>query len=97
MHTLRWHDAPLVLSQCGSMGSLNTTAQMVACIGQQSVSGKRSVPHDDKRAPAPHPDALGARTGSTGGRFGAFPHHADRCSRWGVCSLSLPPGELHEA
>ena len=74
MRTLHWHNAPLIMSQCGSKGSPINIAQMVACVGQQSVSGKRApngfkdrslphFPHGDKRAPAPHPDALVARTG----------------------------------
>lgn len=41
METLHWHNSPLIMSQCGSKGSPINIAQMVACVGQQSVSGRR--------------------------------------------------------
>ncbi len=41
MDTLHYHNSPLIMSQCGSKGSPINIAQMVACVGQQSVSGKR--------------------------------------------------------
>ena len=41
MNTLHWHNSPLNMSQCGSKGSPINIAQMVACVGQQSVGGKR--------------------------------------------------------
>ena len=34
-------NAPLIMSQCGSKGSPINIAQMVACVGQQSVGGRR--------------------------------------------------------
>ena len=42
MSTLPAHNSPLCMSQCGSKGSPINIAQMVACVGQQSVSGKRA-------------------------------------------------------
>lgn len=36
------HNSPLIMSQCGSKGSPINIAQMVACVGQQSVGGKRA-------------------------------------------------------
>ncbi len=42
METLHWHNSPLIMSQCGSKGSPINIAQMVACVGQQSVGGKRA-------------------------------------------------------
>ena len=42
MDTLHWHNSPLNMSQCGSKGSPINIAQMVACVGQQSVGGKRA-------------------------------------------------------
>ena len=42
MSTLPRHNSPLIMSQCGSKGSPINIAQMVACVGQQSVSGKRA-------------------------------------------------------
>lgn len=41
MDTLYFHNSPLIMSQCGSKGSPINIAQMVACVGQQSVGGKR--------------------------------------------------------
>eukprot|EP00879_Flechtneria_rotunda_P021361 GHRR01022515.1.p1 GENE.GHRR01022515.1~~GHRR01022515.1.p1 ORF type:complete len:846 (+),score=303.63 GHRR01022515.1:467-3004(+) len=41
MDTLHFHNSPLIMSQCGSKGSAINIAQMVACVGQQSVGGKR--------------------------------------------------------
>ncbi|WIA12568.1 hypothetical protein OEZ85_006229 [Tetradesmus obliquus] len=41
MDTLGHHNSPLIMSQCGSKGSAINIAQMVACVGQQSVGGKR--------------------------------------------------------
>ena len=38
---LQPHNAPLIMSQCGSKGSPVNIAQMVTCVGQQVVSGKR--------------------------------------------------------
>ena len=42
MSTLPWHNSPLIMSQCGSKGSPINIAQMVACVGQQVVSGTRT-------------------------------------------------------
>ena len=42
METLHRHNSPLIMSQCGSKGSPINIAQMVACVGQQSVGGKRA-------------------------------------------------------
>ena len=42
MRGLARHNAPLVMSQAGSKGSPLNIAQMVACVGQQSVGGRRA-------------------------------------------------------
>jgi DNA-directed RNA polymerase III subunit RPC1 len=50
------HNAPLLMSLCGSKGSKINVAQMVACVGQQIISGERipdgfgdrSLPHFPK-------------------------------------------------
>lgn len=42
MATLHYHNAPLIMSQCGSKGSPINISQMVACVGQQTVGGKRA-------------------------------------------------------
>ena len=41
MASLHWHNSPLIMSLCGAKGSPINIAQMVACVGQQSVNGKR--------------------------------------------------------
>ena len=35
------HNVPLLMAQCGAKGSAINIAQMVACVGQQSVGGRR--------------------------------------------------------
>ena len=38
---LHRHNTPLIMAQCGAKGSPINIAQMVACVGQQSVGGRR--------------------------------------------------------
>ncbi|XP_024535104.1 DNA-directed RNA polymerase III subunit 1 [Selaginella moellendorffii] len=53
VNELHWRNSPLIMSQCGSKGSVINISQMIACVGQQSVSGhrapngfiERSLPH----------------------------------------------------
>ncbi|PAA84445.1 hypothetical protein BOX15_Mlig012706g1 [Macrostomum lignano] len=53
--------APLVMAHCGSKGSFLNVSQMVACVGQQIISGKRtpdgfegrSLPHFPRRSLLP--------------------------------------------
>ncbi|CAI5953518.1 unnamed protein product [Closterium sp. NIES-64] len=42
LRELHWRNSPLIMSQCGSKGSPINISQMVACVGQQSVGGKRA-------------------------------------------------------
>ena len=35
------NNTPLTMAQCGSKGSFINIAQMIALVGQQSISGKR--------------------------------------------------------
>jgi DNA-directed RNA polymerase III subunit RPC1 len=35
------YNSPLTMNVCGSKGSTNNIAQMIACVGQQTVSGSR--------------------------------------------------------
>jgi len=53
MATLVRHNSPLIMSQCGSKGSPINIAQMVACVGQQSVGGKRA-PNGFQERTLPH-------------------------------------------
>lgn len=41
LRSLHYHNSPLIMSLCGSKGSPINIAQMVACVGQQSVNGTR--------------------------------------------------------
>ncbi|KAI3875305.1 hypothetical protein MKX03_000732 [Papaver bracteatum] len=62
---LHWRNSPLIMSQCGSKGSPDNISQMIACVGQQSVGGRRAsngfidrnFPHFPKKSTAP--DAKG--------------------------------------
>lgn len=61
MNNLQWRNSPLIMSQCGSKGSPINICQMVACVGQQSVGGRRapngfvdrSLPHFPKKSKIP--------------------------------------------
>ncbi|TQD75003.1 hypothetical protein C1H46_039471 [Malus baccata] len=61
MQKLHWRNSPLIMSQCGSKGSPINISQMVACVGQQSVGGRRapngfidrSLPHFPRFAKMP--------------------------------------------
>lgn len=53
MASLHHLNSPLIMSQCGSKGSPINIAQMVACVGQQSVGGKRT-PDGFTRRSLPH-------------------------------------------
>lgn len=63
MQELGRHNSPLIMSVCGSKGSKINVSQMVACVGQQIISGSRipdgfvgrSLPHfprSENRVPA---------------------------------------------
>ncbi|RXK37437.1 DNA-directed RNA polymerase III subunit RPC1 [Tremella mesenterica] len=61
MQDLSRHNAPLIMATCGSKGSVINVAQMVACVGQQIISGNRipngfqdrSLPHFHKKSRNP--------------------------------------------
>ncbi|GAV71386.1 RNA_pol_Rpb1_2 domain-containing protein/RNA_pol_Rpb1_3 domain-containing protein/RNA_pol_Rpb1_1 domain-containing protein/RNA_pol_Rpb1_5 domain-containing protein/RNA_pol_Rpb1_4 domain-containing protein, partial [Cephalotus follicularis] len=61
MSGLSWRNSPLIMSQCGSKGSSINICQMVACVGQQSVGGRRapngfidrSLPHFHRNSKTP--------------------------------------------
>lgn len=38
-------NAPLIMAECGSKGSKINIAQMIACVGQQTVNGSRVIEH----------------------------------------------------
>jgi DNA-directed RNA polymerase III subunit RPC1 len=41
MKELPWVNSPRIMADCGSKGSTINISQMIACVGQQSVGGKR--------------------------------------------------------
>lgn len=61
MEELHWRNSPLIMSQCGSKGSPINISQMIACVGQQSVGGRRapngfidrSLPHFPRNSKTP--------------------------------------------
>ncbi|GLU11714.1 hypothetical protein SLE2022_284390 [Rubroshorea leprosula] len=61
MRELHWRNSPLIMSQCGSKGSPINISQMIACVGQQSVGGRRapngfidrSLPHFPRKSKTP--------------------------------------------
>ncbi|XP_013774384.1 DNA-directed RNA polymerase III subunit RPC1-like [Limulus polyphemus] len=58
-------NSPLIMALCGSKGSFINISQMIACVGQQAISGKRvpngfedrSLPHFERHSKTP--DAKG--------------------------------------
>ena len=56
LKTLPRHNSPLTMAICGSKGSFINISQMIACVGQQAISGSRipdgfedrSLPHFEK-------------------------------------------------
>ncbi|PFH50553.1 hypothetical protein AMATHDRAFT_75536 [Amanita thiersii Skay4041] len=61
MRELSRQNAPLIMATCGSKGSVINVSQMVACVGQQIISGHRvpdgfqdrSLPHFPKKSKEP--------------------------------------------
>ncbi|KIJ54648.1 hypothetical protein M422DRAFT_24553 [Sphaerobolus stellatus SS14] len=61
MKELSRFNAPLIMATCGSKGSVINVSQMVACVGQQSISGHRvpdgfqdrTLPHFQKKSKEP--------------------------------------------
>ncbi|KZV97740.1 beta and beta-prime subunits of DNA dependent RNA-polymerase [Exidia glandulosa HHB12029] len=61
MKELSRHNAPWTMATCGSKGSVDNVAQMVACVGQQIIGGRRvpdgfqdrSLPHFEKKSKDP--------------------------------------------
>ncbi|KAL5530725.1 RPO31 [Sanghuangporus sanghuang] len=61
MKELSRHNAALIMATCGSKGSAINVCQMVACVGQQIIGGKRvpdgfqdrSLPHFPKKSKEP--------------------------------------------
>jgi DNA-directed RNA polymerase III subunit RPC1 len=43
VHNLSRSNAPLLMAICGSKGSFINISQMIACVGQQSISGHRPI------------------------------------------------------
>lgn len=60
-------NGPLIMATCGSKGSATNLSQMIGCVGQQIISGKRvpngfsgrTLPHFKRNELIPHPEAMG--------------------------------------
>ncbi|KNA22334.1 hypothetical protein SOVF_034890 [Spinacia oleracea] len=74
MKELHWRNSPLIMSQCGSKGSPINISQMVACVGQQAVGGRRapdgfidrSLPHFPRNSKTPEAKGFVANSFYTG-------------------------------
>ncbi|CAA6654834.1 unnamed protein product [Spirodela intermedia] len=74
MEELHWRNSPLIMSQCGSKGSSINISQMIACVGQQSVGGRRapngfidrSLPHFHRNSKTPSAKGFVANSFYTG-------------------------------
>ncbi|KAL4189457.1 hypothetical protein AMTRI_Chr08g165460 [Amborella trichopoda] len=74
MEELHWRNSPLIMSQCGSKGSPINISQMIACVGQQSVGGRRapngfidrSLPHFPRNDKTPAAKGFVANSFYTG-------------------------------
>eukprot|EP00835_Amoeboradix_gromovi_P002001 NODE_104_length_19952_cov_0.449000.p1 type:complete len:1361 gc:universal NODE_104_length_19952_cov_0.449000:14372-18454(+) len=53
LNELNRYNSPIIMSRCGSKGSKLNVAQMVSCVGQQIVNGKR-IPDSFDSRPLPH-------------------------------------------
>ena len=51
--TMHKSNAPLIMALCGSKGSFLNVSQMMACVGQQAINGKR-VPNGFEDRALPH-------------------------------------------
>jgi DNA-directed RNA polymerase III subunit RPC1 len=51
--TLDRHNTPLIMALCGSKGSFINISQMIACVGQQAISGSR-IPDGFEYRSLPH-------------------------------------------
>ncbi|EFP75753.2 hypothetical protein PGT21_012768 [Puccinia graminis f. sp. tritici] len=84
MAELTRHNAPLIMATCGSKGSKINVAQMVACVGQQIISGNRipdgfqdrSLPHFHKKAKEPPAKGFVRNSFHSGLRATEFLFHA---------------------
>ena len=61
MNNLHPLNSPLIMSLCGSKGSVINIAQMIACVGQQIVNGKR-IPNGFHNRTLPHFEVGGMHT-----------------------------------
>ncbi|XP_050232312.1 DNA-directed RNA polymerase III subunit 1 [Mercurialis annua] len=83
MKELHWRNSPLIMSQCGSKGSVINISQMVACVGQQSVGGRRapdgfidrSLPHFTRKSKTPGAKGFVANSFYSGLRATEFFFH----------------------
>lgn len=53
VQTLDRHNSPVIMAICGSKGSFVNISQMIACVGQQVISGSR-IPNGFEDRSLPH-------------------------------------------
>lgn len=58
LKTLDRHNSPLIMAICGSKGSFINISQMIACVGQQAISGSR-IPDGFENRSLPHFEKFG--------------------------------------
>ena len=74
MKQLPWANAPRIMADCGSKGSTLNISQMMACVGQQNVGGKRiqdgfvnrTLPHFEYKSLTPAAKGFVANSFYTG-------------------------------
>lgn len=74
MKQLPWSNAPRIMADCGSKGSTLNISQMMACVGQQNVGGKRiqegfvnrTLPHFEYKSLTPAAKGFVANSFYTG-------------------------------
>ncbi|WUR03078.1 DNA-directed RNA polymerase III subunit RPC1 [Vairimorpha necatrix] len=81
---LSTYNSPIIMQACGSKGSKINVSQMIACVGQQIISGKRipngmldrTLPHFDKFSMTPESKGFVENSFYTGMKPAEFFFHA---------------------
>ncbi|TKR73960.1 hypothetical protein L596_021197 [Steinernema carpocapsae] len=98
LRNLSKHNAPLTMAICGSKGSFINISQMIACVGQQAISGhrppdgfeQRSLPHFLKGEKTPK-----RKDSSRTASIPALPPRNSSSTPWEVAKvLWIPPLKL---
>ncbi|XP_045532098.1 DNA-directed RNA polymerase III subunit RPC1-like [Pieris brassicae] len=84
INELSIHNSPIIMQACGSKGSKINVSQMIACVGQQIISGKRipdgmssrTLPHFEKNSITPQSKGFVKNSFFTGMTAPEFFFHA---------------------